>query len=374
MYDRRALRKYLQSLLPYYMIPTAIIEIPEIPLSVQGKLDKRALPVLEGLDREQQVQSDFAAPQTETEKVLADIWADVLQVGQVGIHDNFFELGGDSIISIRVISKARDKGLGITIKQIFEFPTVSELSRNAKALGVRSQKSEKVTGHLPNFPVHEWFFQMNMKNPNHFNQAEIFTVSSAISSEVLQKSLTALITHHDALRIAVSGSSQEIRDQLPDDEQFFHVVNVTEEPEIEQKIKETQSALSLSRCLIRAVLFIREGATENYLFIAIHHLAVDAVSWSILLEDLESALKQLKSNEVCFFCKNLRVLFFLACVDTFFRKLNSHLKLLRCWTGRGPCRAWHKMIIGIQANANFGKQSLLPNLHYFQTSLNNFRE
>lgn len=306
-YDRKGLRRYLQSLLPYYMVPTAIVELDKIPLTPNEKLDKKALPVPHVLDRDQQVHSHFAAPQTPTEKILAEIWSEILHVGVVGVDDNFFELGGDSIISIRVVSKAREKGLGVSIKQIFEHPTVAELSKHVRELhAAKAQSQGKISGVLPNFPIQSWFFEQDLVEANHFNQAEIFLVPSEVTSSELQKSFDALLDHHDVLRITckkhVDGGYEQFITDGSKSHKYFEVVEVSDRENfqslVEAKNKAVQADFKLTEgLLIRVVHFVVANEHENYVLVVIHHLAVDGVSWRILLEDLETSVRQWKQKK-----------------------------------------------------------------------------
>ncbi len=129
------LKDYLKQILPDYMIPPFIIVLDTLPVTSNGKFDRKALPApdLSGMAE------DYTAPETRTEKILADIWAETLGVERVGINDNFFSLGGDSILSIRIISKAEEKGLFLTVKQVFEHQTLAEL-----AMAAVNQKQEPV--------------------------------------------------------------------------------------------------------------------------------------------------------------------------------------------------------------------------------------
>ncbi|MCA1682270.1 MAG: non-ribosomal peptide synthetase, partial [Actinobacteria bacterium] len=120
--DPVELRSWLQRSLPEYMVPAAFVVLDGLPLNANGKLDRRALPAPEF-----EVAAGYVAPRSETERVLADVWAQVLGVERVGVEDNFFELGGDSILSIQVISQVRAAGLWLATKDIFLHPTIAGL-------------------------------------------------------------------------------------------------------------------------------------------------------------------------------------------------------------------------------------------------------
>ena len=119
-----SLREFLQRKLPDYMVPTSFVFLDRLPLTLHGKLDRNALPAPDHL------QSDgvFTAPRTDAEKLLAQIWSDVLGVERVGVHDNFFDLGGDSILSIQIVAKAQEQGLNLSIQLLFQNPTISDLA------------------------------------------------------------------------------------------------------------------------------------------------------------------------------------------------------------------------------------------------------
>src|SRR5439155_13942464 len=119
------LRAFLGQGLPDYMVPQAFVVLDAFPLSPNGKLDRKALPAP---DPSALAAVGYVAPRTDAERVLAGIWAEVLGVAQVGVEDNFFELGGDSILSIQVVSRARQAGLGLTSKDIFLYQSIAELA------------------------------------------------------------------------------------------------------------------------------------------------------------------------------------------------------------------------------------------------------
>src|ERR1051326_542244 len=123
--ETKELRQYLKERLPEYMVPAAWVIMEELPVRGSGKIDPKDLPrpEMEGSQGKGE-----EGPRTEVERVLAGIWGEVLGVKQVGIHDNFFELGGDSILSIQVITRAREAGLGLQPRQMFERQTIAELA------------------------------------------------------------------------------------------------------------------------------------------------------------------------------------------------------------------------------------------------------
>src|SRR5438270_4863844 len=127
--SQEELRNFLQAQLPEYMVPTAFVGVEAWPLTPNGKIDRRALPAPERM-RPQQERA-FEEPMTAAERLLADIWSQLLGLDKVGIHDNFFELGGDSILGLRLIARANEMGLRFTLKQLFQYQTIAQLAAEA---------------------------------------------------------------------------------------------------------------------------------------------------------------------------------------------------------------------------------------------------
>jgi amino acid adenylation domain-containing protein len=121
------LREYVQTRLPDYMVPSAFVKLDHLPLTNNGKVDRRALPDPD--PNRPALESAYVAPRTPVEEILAAVWANVLAVEKVGIHDNFFALGGDSIRSVNIIALARDRGLEISIQQLFRHQTIAALAK-----------------------------------------------------------------------------------------------------------------------------------------------------------------------------------------------------------------------------------------------------
>src|SRR5262249_40620422 len=144
------LSRYLLDRLPPYMIPSAFVQMETLPRTASGKVDRRALPAPEFHLHE----SDYVGPRTPVEEILSGIWAKLLRVERVGVNDNFFELGGDSILSIQVCVQAREAGLQLVPKNLFEHPTVASLAEVATKETAIWVKQDLVSGQTPSeFPL-----------------------------------------------------------------------------------------------------------------------------------------------------------------------------------------------------------------------------
>ncbi|HZR48702.1 MAG TPA: amino acid adenylation domain-containing protein, partial [Streptosporangiaceae bacterium] len=163
--DPADLRGWLKDTLPDYMIPAVFVTLDALPLTRNGKLDRNALPAP---DRDSA--AGYVAPRTPAEQAIAAIWADVLGTGQVGIHDNFFELGGDSILSIQIVSRARQAGLSLDSQDIFRHQTISELASTTVVPAAPAADQGPVSGPVPLTPVQRWFLDPGPAQPEHFDQ------------------------------------------------------------------------------------------------------------------------------------------------------------------------------------------------------------
>ncbi|MFL9459672.1 non-ribosomal peptide synthase/polyketide synthase [Scytonema tolypothrichoides VB-61278_2] len=296
------LRSFLSEQLPQYMVPHTFVILEFLPLTPNGKIDRRALPEpnSHGL-----VEQSFVAPRNHIEEILTQIWAEVLRVKQVGIHDNFFELGGDSILSIQILAKAKQAGLQLTLKQLFGNQTIAQLAAVAGTVKAIEVEQGLITGTLPLTPIQHWFFEQNLSQPHHFNQAFLLSVPSDLKPELLKQALQQLLVHHDALRLCFTQSEftwQQIH-STPNDNVAFSQIDLSALPESEQQAAieanaaSLQASLNLSENLVQVAFFALGIDKRARLFIAIHHLVIDGVSWRILLEDLQTAYQQLAQGQ-----------------------------------------------------------------------------
>ncbi|QQQ79105.1 non-ribosomal peptide synthase/polyketide synthase [Saccharothrix sp. 6-C] len=265
---------WLKQRLPDYLVPSAFVALDALPMTPAGKVDRRALPAPTFTD------AGYVAPEPGVAATLADIWADVLGVERVGARDNFFALGGDSILSMQVVSRARQAGLKLTSKDVFLRQTVGDL-----ALAVTDDTAtthETVTGPAPLTPIQRWFFAE--QGPlAHFTMSVVVRVGDAEPAAV-RDAVRAVVAHHDALRLRFTRVDGEWRQEVADAEsaEVFRLAS----GDLAAEAHQARTSLDLRHGpLLRAVLF-----DDGRLFVTAHHLVVDAVSWRIVLEDLDTAL------------------------------------------------------------------------------------
>ena len=301
-----ALRSAVAGRLPDHMVPSSIVVLDRLPLTPNGKLDRRALPAPElsgaGLRR---------LPRTPQEAILCGLFAEVLGVAGVGIDDNFFELGGDSIMSIQLVSRARQAGLLITARGVFQHQTVAALA------GVTSLSGETAAGlpdlaigGFPATPIMHWLMQRG--GPiEQFHQAVLLQVPGAVREEQLAAALQAVFDHHDALRLRVTRG-------LGEADAAFEIMacgmvaaaaclrrvdirDLDAEARHQRIVQEAAAAAGrlspASGVMVQAVWFDAGPDESGRLLLTIHHLSIDGVSWRILVPDLASAWQAIANGQ-----------------------------------------------------------------------------
>ena len=287
------LREHLLKSLPDFMVPSAFVWMEALPLSPNGKVDRKVLPAPE---RAQANASRYVAPRNANEQALAEAWAAVLRLERVGIEDNFFELGGDSILMIQIIARTRSSGLALTPKLIFKHPTIAELAAAVPPAKVAAAEQGLVVGEAALTPVQQWFFELNPAEPHHWNQAFLFQTRERLDAALLAKAVDHLERHHDALRLRFqqTGAGWAQSFAAPGAGSFEAVKGNIGMTDI---CARAQASLRLEAGPLFRVLYLEAGTEPaGRLLIVVHHLAVDGISWRILLEDLETAYGQLRAG------------------------------------------------------------------------------
>ncbi len=298
-----ALRDDLKKALPDYMMPSAFVSMEALPYLPSGKIDRRALP--EPAETQTERKTKFVAPRNEKERLLAEIWQQVLGLKEIGVEDNFFEMGGDSILSIQVIARARQQGLQITPMQIFQYQTIAQLAAVAQEAEIIRAEQGLVTGTAPLTPIQHWFFDEGFLHPEHWNQSLLLEVHQPLQANHLQAVTRALLEHHDALRLRIrqegDGRLQDFA-PMPADIPFYHFdLSTLPAEEQSQRISDEaaklQGSFDLSKGPLLRLAYFDTGDLPHRILIVVHHLAMDGVSWRILLEDLQMAYQQISEGK-----------------------------------------------------------------------------
>ncbi|NWA46118.1 non-ribosomal peptide synthetase [Pseudomonas reactans] len=292
---RDALKAHLKAQLPDYMVPAHLIVLDSMPLTANGKLDRRALPQPDPEANRQQ----YVAPRNELESTLAAIWCAVLNVQQVGLDDNFFELGGDSILSIQVVSRARQAGIHFSPRDLFQHQTVQTLAAVATRSEQITAEQGVLTGPSGLTPIQHWFFDTEIPNRQHWNQALVLKPLQLLDPHRLEQALLAVLEHHDALRLSFCQRDAQWHAEhlaVPEGGVLMQA-QVRDMAHCTALFTDTQRSLDLQHGPLLRALLVDGPEGQQRLLIAIHHLVVDGVSWRVLLEDLQSVYRQLSDGQ-----------------------------------------------------------------------------
>ncbi|CRZ14438.1 non-ribosomal peptide synthetase PstA [Mycolicibacterium neworleansense] len=284
--DPAGVRSVLADRLPQYMVPAAVVVLDALPLTVNGKLDTRALPAPEYQDAEH-----YRAPETAVEEVLAGIYAQVLGLDRVGVDDSFFDLGGDSILSMQVVARARACGVVCRPRDIFVEQTVARLALVAGVDGDDAGPVDDGVGPVGATPIMRWLEEVDRAGGpvDQFNQTVVVQAPPGATVSDVETLLTALLDRHAMLRLraddyGTAGWSLAVPETGSVRAHLESVDVLTEEA-----LVRARSRLNPGRGAMVSALWV---VSTRQLVLTIHHLAIDAVSWRILLEDLNIAWAQ----------------------------------------------------------------------------------
>lgn len=306
------MESHLDEHLPGYMIPTVLFSIRRLPMTASGKLDRRRLREIgSSFSTEKLSQGRLAAgrsakqqPTLEIEGRLQKIWSQVLNIEQqsIGIDESFFRLGGDSISAMQVSATARVAGIRIHSADVLREKTIYKLARASKIEGSAAMSingTSRVNGHAHGpsnvlSPIQRLYFQQQPDPTKCFDQCFLLKVRSKISPKSLRDSIQELVRTHDSLRARFKKTSAGAWEQHFTENIVgsFDVRVENSKKNIETTISHCRDRLDIENGPLLAAVLLDSGcAQEQHLFISIHHLVVDFVSWRVILQELESLLK-----------------------------------------------------------------------------------
>ncbi|MGW7040622.1 amino acid adenylation domain-containing protein, partial [Streptomyces zaomyceticus] len=364
--DQDALRAHVAAALPEYMVPSAVVTLDVLPLTLNGKLDRRALPApVYGTDRDG---TGRRGPRTEREKALCALFADVLGLDDAGIDDSFFDLGGDSIMSIQLVSRARRAGLELSVRDIFEQRTVAALAEVVTETGgTPAEEPGAGVGDVPLTPIMHWFLERGGP-ADQYNQSRLVQVPATLDHGQLRAALGALVDHHDALRARLSPAPErrlEFREPgAVAVDAILRRVDAAGLDEREQRElvgRETRAArerLDLATGdVVQAVWFDRGHDLPGLLLLLVHHLVVDGVSWRILVPDLAEAYREVSAGRTPA----------LQAVGTSFRRWSQRLNEEAARPARAAEAGWWQQVLR-PGDPRIGARALDPGRDTYGTA------
>ncbi|MGW4633314.1 amino acid adenylation domain-containing protein [Nocardia sp. NPDC004415] len=298
--------------LPGYMVPAAFVVLDAIPINAVGKLDRKALPDPVFVTDD----TAYRAPETPTEQVLADIYAELLGRERVGVDDSFFALGGDSILAIQLVTQAKLRGVQCTPLQVFEHRTVAALGAVVDAGETVEALAELPgggVGDLPLTPIVRYMIERG-GDFDRFVQTAVLDLPVGIDRTRLVATLTAVIDRHDMLRARLSRDGDDWRLSVPDPgtidvdalvhrTEFDAAVDPVELREYAQTaLDSAMNRLDPATGVVLQFVWLDpvgdagSRTRPGRLIVVAHHLVIDSVSWRILVQDLIAAWAQVAAD------------------------------------------------------------------------------
>ncbi|MFN6572323.1 amino acid adenylation domain-containing protein, partial [Dendronalium sp. ChiSLP03b] len=301
------LRQYLSNHLPLYMMPQALVILESLPLTANGKIDRRALPKPE-LD----TTAEFVAPRTPVEETLAQIWAQVLKIEQVGIHDNFFELGGHSLLATQIISRLQSAfGISLPLRYLFESPTIAQLSeailaqlQTGSALTVPPIVPVSRNADIPLSWAQERLWFVNQLEGESGAYTIDFTVRllGNLNVTALEQAFDKIVQRHEPLRTRFEmKDNKPVQVIEPNTTISLRAIALQHESDPTKKVEElaTQEAckpFDLAHGPVLRIKLWQIAPDEHVLLFAIHHIAADGWSMGVLINELSACYKAISTG------------------------------------------------------------------------------
>ncbi|MFC4547675.1 condensation domain-containing protein, partial [Paenactinomyces guangxiensis] len=289
--DHSELRQHLAQTLPDYMIPSYLVELETLPLTTNGKVDKKALPEPSG-----QVQTgvQYTAPTNQTEAILARIWEDVLEVERVGIHDNFFELGGHSLKAMKLAARIhKELGPEIPLRELFSWPTIKELAVYIKEAEGDSYQAIEPAGRRDFYPVSSgqkrlYVIQEFENVGSGYNIPVVLEVEGPLDVERLRNVFASLVQRHEIFRTSFHFNNgelvQKIHPQVP-----LEIIQITvDQKDVKKRIESLIRPFDLSQAPLLRVGLIHVEEERHLLLMDMHHIVSDGVSTGLLYQEIAS--------------------------------------------------------------------------------------
>ncbi len=303
--DGATLRGALKDALPEYMVPTVVMMLEALPLTSNGKVDRKALPAPDMSNVSGR--PDFVGPRTPTEARLATIWCAVLEVERVGIHDNFFELGGHSLMATQAISRMRAVfGVELPLRDLFDTPDLAALAQRVD-LAVQQGQGLEIpplvpvprTGEQPvSFAQQRlWFLDQLEPNSAFYNIPATVRLEGALNVDAMGRAVNELLRRHESLRTSIlSNNGQPIQVIHPHEPAPINMLDLSAlEPEAREAealraaTEETQRPFNLTDRSLLRVRLLKLGAEDHVLLMSMHHIVSDGWSMGLLINELASA-------------------------------------------------------------------------------------
>jgi amino acid adenylation domain-containing protein/FkbM family methyltransferase/non-ribosomal peptide synthase protein (TIGR01720 family) len=288
---RTDLRRFLTSRLPHYMVPSDFVVLAALPLTPSGKVDVSKLPESSAslpVGRR-------TPPRTPTEQRLAWAWSTMLRMDEVAVEDNIFELGADSITIVQIVSLLSRDAVHVTVEQFFRHQSIAELAAAIDGDRQRATAAVPDGDSVPLTPIQQWFLELAQPDISHYNQSILLACREPLDGNKMKQAVAAVTARHDALRLRVTACGTDWKQWLARTAgECFSTLDLSAVSEdnrhasLAVAIDGIQKSLNVANGPVFRVVHFDCGSSEpSRLFMTAHHLATDALSWPILVSDLE---------------------------------------------------------------------------------------
>jgi amino acid adenylation domain-containing protein len=296
--NRRQIKDYLSQKLPDYMLPSELVILDRMPLTANGKVDRKALPSPDQSHYE--LEGTYVAPSSPVEEILVNVWAQVLGLERVGVRDDFLALGGDSILSLQIVAQAAAAGVKISATEIFEQMTIESLARVAEVRQDLPLDSVLLTS------AQQVCLDSNGKDLDHLCHEMEIQLDEQLDPALMLEAVKSVVEYHDMFQLRLNKQARrwEKLTVALDENLYFRVVDLTgvslegQEPAIRGAKKQLRKYLNVNQgpSLVVGQLNLADGSVCRLVVLA-HRLMIDGPSWGILMKDLQTAYAQLERGE-----------------------------------------------------------------------------
>ena len=298
------LRTLLKQKLPDYMIPSAFVTLDRLPLTPNGKVDRRALPAPDSVRPD--LATAFVAPRTPEEETVAKVWAEFLNIDQVGVHDNFFELGGHSLLATQIISRlSQTFQMDLPLRTLFEKPTTTDLAKSIKQARQTAQKRQTPpierriqTENLPlSFTQQRlWFIDRLQPGNLSYNISSAYRLTGLLNTTALEQAVNEIVRRHESLRTTFSiVDGEPIQIIAPTLTLALPVIDLSDLPATEREAqtqqgitRESRWEFDLAQGPLLRISLLYLGEKEHILVLTVHHSVFDGWSLDVLLHELST--------------------------------------------------------------------------------------
>ncbi|MCU7516048.1 MAG: amino acid adenylation domain-containing protein [Ignavibacteria bacterium] len=299
-----ALKQFLSERLPEFMLPSAFVMLSGLPITPNGKVDRRFLPAPDKNELLKELESNYVAPRSVVEGVLAAIWSDILKIQKVGVNDNFFELGGHSLLATQVISRIRNAfKLEIPLRSIFENPTVARLgyvveNEKLKETGLMN-KAVLPASRGDSIPLsfaqeRLWFLDQLEPGNSFYNIPEIYRIKGKLDKDILEESLNEILKRHEILRTSFFSLNGKARAAIAPELKIkisftdLSIYSLEEQEKIieARSTDEAQEYIPLAKAPLFRTSLLKVSEEEYVVIMVMHHIITDEWSSAIMLKEI----------------------------------------------------------------------------------------